>query len=232
MIGLLFLITSAIQKMVADIKYTIDDEKCRSENVLKDGLTYIDNKGAKRLLSNGRRCMYDTINDQRVLIDFDSGKVIRNFTMEQAKITFSINKDIALKNGRRIFCIDEKNEHVNDSTVYIVNGKYVHHDKILGCRYLDLDTGNIYVLRKFNRRVYYYDYKNKNVIGISYAQKEEDQMWISHGKKPINIEFDNRVNDYIKSKKHDHIFNYDWNAMIDFVENDYLKKEKEEHNER
>jgi len=151
-IAIIFLIGKIILKLYktnadnnAMIRGKIDS---RSE----DNLTYVDGNAKIRLLSNNHLCIYETLpNGCRVLRDIQTNDIIKNYTQEQNQKDYYNSYQKAIKSGNKIFCYDF-NTHEKD--------------KIKGMRYLNINTGEKYVIRNFNAIPFYVNIETGKILGV------------------------------------------------------------------
>lgn len=124
----------------------------------KNGLTYTDNKGRSRLLSNNHIAMYHTYYHGEyadyVLEDIESNVIVKNFTEEQRKKEQEIALKKALDEHKTTVCLDS-----NNYKKHIISEKGFR-----GKRFKDLKTGEIYVIRKIKFRYYFMSIENGFII--------------------------------------------------------------------
>lgn len=166
MYGILFFTFCGIVLAVGSIKEGIENGENRIKFRHKNGLTYIDNKGRDRLLSNNHIAMYhvDYTNGRQdyVLEDIESHVIIKNFTKEKQDREYEESREKAVGEGKSTFCIDS-----NNYKKYIISEKGFE-----GKRFKDLQTGKIYVIRKIKFRYYYMNIENGFIVRETDYSKE------------------------------------------------------------
>ena len=80
MFGVIYTLFASIGCLVNATKESNENEKCKTLNRSKDGLTYIDIKGNTRLLSNNDLVFYTYNKYGDYVLEDASGYIYKNFT--------------------------------------------------------------------------------------------------------------------------------------------------------
>lgn len=167
MFGILFFIFIALCGAAAAIWKGIDDVKIYKDTKYDFGGYYIDSKGAHRQIGNGNlvAILKDDYGDE--IMYTPKGKVITNITENQRHKFIDAIKS-AIHNGE------------TNQTAYWCDLKEYHENewaKINGCRYKDVENGNIYIVRAFD------------VDGLKYKRKNYTSGMVETKTTKRNIRF-------------------------------------------
>lgn len=200
MLGIIYLFLLLGTNCILKASDAIENEQNKINYRHLDGLTYTDNKGRSRLLTNNHIAVYSKYNKNCIgdytLQDCVTGQIIKNFSQEESNkkhIEFikKFNGD-----GKTTYSIDEEN--------------YKKHNDIFfwGQRFIDKETKDVYVIREFEYRYYFMD------IHTGYLIRETDYS--------ANIQFKikdmtyldlNEINKMQKEKIKS--YNFRWNEDMD-----------------
>jgi hypothetical protein len=203
MFGFLYTLFVTLGYIKKEFTESIENNECKQIYKNIDGLTYTDTKGCSRLLSTNELVFYTHLPNGDYILEDLSGKVIKNFTLENRQ-----RKQIELKNEAAFsmnstYCIDENN-YKND---YICKGK----------RFKDLKTGDIYVIRNIKGRYYYMDIKSGLLVRKTDWQIRREQEGMVHPKLPdINIEEFNKKQKLITNNQALLYRNFDYYTAVDY----------------
>lgn len=158
MFGFLFLLICIVMYF---LKESIENAECKKKYANSDGLTYIDSKGRSRLVSNNKLVFYTHDKNGDYILEDIGGYVYKNFSEEERQEQKNINVDTAIKNGKSTYCEDE-NEHKKD---WYCKGR----------RFIDLKTGERYVIRCIQGKYYYMDISTGLLVRKTDKQLEEER---------------------------------------------------------
>lgn len=199
MLGLIYTIFASFGIILNNIKENNINNECKSKYKNKNNLTYIDSKGKTRLLSNDELVFYTKDNNGNFILENEKGDVYHNFSQEdQIDI---LNKNIYVS----------KKCHF---TTYPTN-ENCYYIEILckGQRYIDFNTGEVYVIRYLQGKYYYMNVANGFLVRETDWQLAND---ISLEKeKNINIE---EFNNQQKNRTNKRLLyrNSCYNTLCDF----------------
>lgn len=158
-------------KIVSDINESFRNEKKHRKALEQKQETYVDSKGCERLVSNNQKVIktyvyYD--NDlvktkDYVLKKLGSNEIIRNYSQEEREQQESYYYNKALELGR---------------TAYRLGGIgdfffHVGINEPQGCRYKDINTGDIYVIRTFYGKKFYMNIKSGMLVRLSDGERKK-----------------------------------------------------------
>ena len=202
-IFLLMLIGKGIFELCKYVKRTTNDDIAKLTNRSRDGLTYVDNNGRMRLLSNNHIVAFDKYQGDEVLRDLKTYEIVKNYTQEKREIERQVSQSKAIQESKTIYCIDF-DEHRND--------------KIKGMRYQNLETGEIYVIRQIGRyRIPIYMTLDGKLV------KLVDKNWRYHQmvSKDIDIDIKEEVRKHNEEYKDQPLWNKSlnhlWNSTLDLI---------------
>ena len=143
--GLFVLVVNGIIFSINNIKNKKFNEKQKEEARKKNQDFYIDYQGNSRNIINDRSQFWIVNeNNEQVLMDVNTGNVVRNLAQEKREKEIRESYETAIKNGNSVYCINPDN-----------GIKYGYREKIVGKRYKDLKEPKIYVQRTLNGKTYY-----------------------------------------------------------------------------
>ena len=164
MFGLAWLLGKAIIGAYGDFKDAAEDSEKRKIAKDNNEFVYYDVDGKKRLVSNNvwvsteREKRTGHIVERGVL----DGKVYKDYTIIWERDAETQHKKIAIANGYKAYLIGDSG---NKNT-------YHENDDIKGCRYKDVNNGNIYLCKTFNGADFFIDINTLEIISISDAEKD------------------------------------------------------------
>lgn len=161
MLGLVYTIIISIGLIVHFINEYKENKNTKHIYKHKNGLTYVDLKGNNRLLSNNKLVFYVHNKNGDYVLEDEEGNVYKNFSEEEKTKKLNNNKEKALKNNKSTYCLDD-DSHKND---FICKGK----------RFVDLETGDIYVIRYINYKYYYMNIVNGQIVRKTDWQIKRDE---------------------------------------------------------
>ena len=143
MFGVFYLLGKLIASTIADVKDQYEDYECRQKYVVdKEGLTYIDPKGAHRFRSNGHPVWteFDKEKETMRYVDMKTHKVISEFYPTETARIIEEQRKRCKEKGRTV--IGEKDEYLRECNRFqsVVR---------------DVDTREKYVIRRIRDRYYY-----------------------------------------------------------------------------
>ena len=165
MFGIFYLGYMSIGILIQNIRDSIDESNRKYKAYDYYDQTYYDKKGKRIYIPNGRWVHTETRNGDRVLSDVLNGKIYRNFSEEQRKISNKKNKEIS--DGTTYIYKNKTNEYeLKDKCTDIVLIEERHN--VFGkpcCFYIDKNSGKI--IRKSDNQI-----KRDNII-INKISNEE-----------------------------------------------------------
>lgn len=202
-VALLFMIAKGVFEFCKYVSKLNANDRAKQNNVSKDGLTYVDNQGRMRLMSNNHIVTFEHYKGQYILRDLKTYDIVRNYTQEKKTAEYLNNKKKAEQEGKTVFCIDSDKHQ---------------HDKIKGKRYLDTETNQIYVIRAIGKwRIPFYMDLNGNMIKpVDPSWQPPKVMGIDDG---IKINIQDEFNKYLQLTKDENpiwkAHNELWNEWLD-----------------
>ena len=180
------------------------DEKRRKRNAIKDGQEYyVDRNGTLLRVKDDVPVMRTWIGNDLCEINPYTHEVRRNISSENRIQTEKRNKEKAIQNGDRVYRCEPLRSY---------NEHYHTNDKIKGIRYKDVETGEIYVIRRKNGKNWYlnintgyYDFadiKQIKSLKMHYMDKngnsilsEYNEELLNQEKEWLNLEQKRRMNE-------------------------------------
>lgn len=141
------------------VKSCVENSNRRQQAAAKGEEFYLDDKCCLRLVSNDLKVMKSTLWDDcpqgqkgdRILRSVDDSRIIRNYTKEERDEREEVRRNRAIRKGRTAYRLGlAKDDYVNTN--------------MPGCRYKDLKTGAIYVVRMIDRVNFYMDIKTGEFV--------------------------------------------------------------------
>lgn len=146
MFGIAIIVFTGICFLIGDYRNSRHDDRLRNRGLNNNKLFFhkadgtkqkywIDRKGAMRLEDSNRHVSIhtDIESGDAVVIDVKNRNVLTNLTQNARNRYEKKHREIAIKNGRTVYPIEE-NKHIGD----IIKGR----------RFRDINTGEIYVIRR------------------------------------------------------------------------------------
>lgn len=188
-----------------------DREKARQEGKL----TYYDENNKLRLVKTNERVADTTLRNGDHVLKYDGcnhGRIIRNYTQEKYEYELEKNRREAIREGKSTYCITITGIPKADHTepLYKDDNGYVKNPKeIMGFRFKDFKTGDVYVIRKIKGRYYFMDITNGHLVRETDYQKKQTSEYTEYDKKnypgvnitEFNLKKERYKNDYYKDQE-------------------------------
>lgn len=175
MVGFIYFAVIGVGLLIHFINENKENEENKKRYRHPNGLTYIDNKGRSRLLSNDKLVFYTHDKNGDYILEDVSGHVYRNFSEEKRVKWLNDEKKRAIENKESTYCLDDNN-HRKDWTCK-------------GKRFVDLKTGNIYVIRYIKYKYYYMDISTGLLVRKTDWQIKKDDL-----QQGCRLHLDNNLN--------------------------------------
>lgn len=162
MVGFIYFAVIGVGLFIHFMNENKENEENKKHYRHPDGLTYIDNKGRSRLLSNDKLVFYTHDKNGDYILEDVSGHVYRNFSEEKREKWMNDEKKRAIEGKESTYCLDDNN-HRKDWTCR-------------GKRFVDFKTGNIYVIRYIKYKYYYMDISTGLLVRKTDWQIKQDEL--------------------------------------------------------
>lgn len=210
------MLSSAVTRLIKSSNDAVKNEELK-KRPLGDGTWYIDCNGFTRLVSNNRPVLVGFYNKSghEVITDLHTGAVYKNYTLEKIRSEYAKNVEDHKKYGGSTICLG-------------ISNNYVHaKNEVKGARYKDVETGDIYVIRKNGYGYCYYDVESEKVVRRTDYQKYWDKR-IRHMPEIATPEiigetiFEHRITVDEYNEKHENDLSWrQWDPMCDVPENSF-----------
>ncbi len=162
MLGFVYTLFVSIGAVIHKTKQNKENEENKVKFQNPDGLTYVDIEGKSRFLSNNEVGFYTYDRNGDYVLEDASGYIYKNFSKEKKEKEQTKRYTEAIKNNETTYCIDD-NDHKND---WYCKGK----------RFKDVQTGDIYVIRRLNYTYWYLNITNGMIIRKTDWQLKQDKI--------------------------------------------------------
>ena len=185
MLGIFCTIVIGTLKVIGGFKEQYEMNEARNHS--RDGLTYYDSHGCMRLVSNNMLCDYRTDSSgDTILVAYDKRhhETVKNISEEKRRAEYQRYCEAAMAKGYSA---------IRQYARYVGTEKDANGKVILGYRYRDVKTGEIYVVRRIGGQFVYVSLTGEIVRPTEFGNENY------HERKIPN------PNDYIEVKEYKNV---------------------------